>query len=618
MSLRNKLLIFSIILALIPIGFAGKEMIRITRDELISSANDKLLTVANKVSLDIDGFIRSDLLWMVKKAVETEELGINEKVSLMTEAMKNETDFVAFQISVKGFASPLIVTQDEFSDKLKQSSADPVSILKVVPEKIASLQKDEEIFVGDLTYIKEVKAWLVTAILPMKVTGLDAAFSARINMGSFIKSISEDSSTHKVFITLVDSKGHKIFDPESSDISQFDLVKTVKKVLSSKTRTGGVETYVRPSGQEMLGAYAFSHTLDWGIIVEQYKSNAYMAVAQMRQSLIFWLIIGFSIAVVGAVVVSVSLTRPLQRLTKAARKIAQGDLSVRIEEKVPRDEIGELSRTFNHMVSELREYIDKLTETTKAKERAESELKLAWNIQQSFLPKNFPKLKEIDVWGKCDPAREVGGDYFDFFKIDNENYGMVIGDVSGKGAQAALFMAVSRTLFRILSAQEYSPELVLTKFNDQLVALDQGANMFITVFYGVFNIKTSVLCYSSAGHNMPYIKSSESNGTFQMLPAMKTMVAGMMDGIPMELAETHMHHGDIVVLYTDGMTEAINEEDEEFGEERLEELLNRYSNLSAKDMCNSLIQDVQVFQGTKPQFDDMTMFILKVNSPASA
>ncbi|MCP4352492.1 MAG: SpoIIE family protein phosphatase [Desulfobacterales bacterium] len=618
MSLRNKLLIFSIILALIPIGFAGKEMIRITRDELISSANDKLLTVANKVSLDIDGFIRSDLLWMVKKAVETEELGINEKVSLMTEAMKNETDFVAFQISVKGFASPLIVTQDEFSDKLKQSSADPVSILKVVPEKIASLQKDEEIFVGDLTYIKEVEAWLVTAILPMKVTGLDAAFSARINMGSFIKSISKDSSTHKVFITLTDSKGHKIFDPESSDISQFDLVETVKKVLSSKTRTGGVETYVRPSGQEMLGAYAFSHTLDWGIIVEQYKSNAYMAVAQMRQSLIFWLIIGFSIAVVGAVVVSVSLTRPLQRLTKAARKIAQGDLSVRIEKKVPRDEIGELSRTFNHMVSELREYIDKLTETTKAKERAESELKLAWNIQQSFLPKNFPKLKEIDVWGKCDPAREVGGDYFDFFKIDNENYGMVIGDVSGKGAQAALFMAVSRTLFRILSAQEYSPELVLTKFNDQLVALDQGANMFITVFYGVFNIKTSVLCYSSAGHNMPYIKSSQSNETFQMLPAMKTMVAGMMDGIPMELAETHMHHGDIVVLYTDGMTEAINEEDEEFGEERLEELLNRYSNLSAKDMCNSLIQDVQVFQGTKPQFDDMTMFILKVNSPANA
>ncbi len=617
MSLRNKLLIFSIILALIPIGFAGKEMIRITRDELISSANDKLLTVANKVSLDIDGFIRSDLLRIIKKAVETEELGINEKVSLMTEAMKNETDFVAFQISVKGFASPLIVTQDKFSDKLKESSADPVSILKVLPEKITNLRKQEEVFAGDLTYIKEVNAWLVTAILPMKVSGLDAAFSARINMGSLIKSISKDSSTHKIFITLVDSKGHKIFDPDSSDLSRFKLVETVKKVLNSNTRTGGVETYARPSGEEMLGAYAFSHTLDWGIIVEQYKSNAYMAVSQMRQSLIFWGIIGFSIAVVGAVIVSVSLTRPLQRLTKAARKIAQGDLSVRIEKKMPRDEIGELSKTFNRMVNDLREHIDKLTETTKAKERAESELKLAWNIQQSFLPKNFPKLKEIDVWGKCDPAREVGGDYFDFFKIDNENYGMVIGDVSGKGAQAALFMAVSRTLFRILSAQDYSPELVLTKFNDQLVALDQGANMFITVFYAVFNTKTSMLCYSSAGHNMPYIKSSQSNGIFQMLPAMKTMVAGMMDGIPMELAETHMHHGDVIVLYTDGMTEAIDEDDEEFGEERLEELLNKYSHLSAKDMCNNLIQDVQVFQGTKPQFDDMTMFILKINSPDS-
>jgi sigma-B regulation protein RsbU (phosphoserine phosphatase) len=266
------------------------------------------------------------------------------------------------------------------------------------------------------------------------------------------------------------------------------------------------------------------------------------------------------------------------------------------------------------MVTDLRLYIDRLTETTKAKERAEGELRLAKDIQQSFLPKKFPKLGDIDVWGKCDPAREVGGDYFDFFQIDEDNYGMVIGDVSGKGVPAALFMAVSRTLFRILSSQEYSPDDVLTEFNNRLVALDQGANMFITLFYGVFNRQTGRLLYSTAGHNMPYVKTSATEGKFLILPKMQTMVAGMMDGIPMELSETNLSEGDIIVLYTDGMIEAFNQNDEEFGENRLADLLVKYSDLSAKEMCHLLIKDVRDFQKGRPQFDDMTMFVLKVIS----
>lgn len=391
------------------------------------------------------------------------------------------------------------------------------------------------------------------------------------------------------------------------------LVKTVKQLLASKMRKYSVaELFERPSGERMLGAYAFPNELDMGVIVEQNEAEAFMAVTEMKWKLVYSIIVGFAIAVIGAAVMSVSLTRPLLRLTRAARSISEGNLSTRIEGKEKKDEIGELSKAFNKMVNDLRQYIDQLTETTKAKERAEGELRLAKNIQQSFLPKNFPESGAVDVWGKCDPAREVGGDYFDFFQIDKDNYGMVVGDVSGKGVPAALFMAVSRTLFRILSSQEYSPDYVLTEFNNRLVALDQGANMFITLFYGVFNTKNGRLLYSTAGHNMPYIRTSETGGKFRILPRMQTMVAGMMDGIPMQLAETHLKKGDIIVLYTDGMIEALNEYDEEFGEEKMGELLVRYSDLSAKDMCSLLIEDVQNFQKGRPQFDDMTMFILKV------
>jgi len=223
-------------------------------------------------------------------------------------------------------------------------------------------------------------------------------------------------------------------------------------------------------------------------------------------------------------------------------------------------------------------------------------------------------LPKIEIWGKCIPAREVGGDYFDFFQIDDDNYGMVIGDVSGKGVPAALFMAVSRTLFRILSSRERQPDRVLTEFNDKLVALDQGSNMFITLFYGVFNDKTHRLLYSSAGHNMPYIKGPrDSSGKFEILPSMKTMVAGIMDGMSMARHETHLRRsGDTIVLYTDGMTEAENPNGEAFGEERLEGLLNRNCDLSAQEMCEILMEEVKGFQAGRPQFDDMTMLVLKV------
>jgi sigma-B regulation protein RsbU (phosphoserine phosphatase) len=392
------------------------------------------------------------------------------------------------------------------------------------------------------------------------------------------------------------------------------VVKTAKKLLTSNVSAIGAEPYVRPSGEKMLGAYSCPRKIDFGVIVEKNESDAYLAVTQMAQSLIVWIIIGFFVAAVGAIVVSVSLTSPLRRLTRAARMISGGDLTVRIEDTKKRDEIGELSSAFKKMLDDLRQYIDQLTVTTKAKERAESELKLARNIQESFLPKVFPQWKKIEIWGKCIPAREVGGDYFDFFQIDDDNYGMVIGDVSGKGVPAALFMAVSRTLFRILSSRERCPDRVLTEFNDKLVALDQGSNMFITLFYGVFNDKTHRLLYSSAGHNMPYVKGPRgSNGKFQILPSMKTMVAGIMDGLVMAQHETHLRRsGDTIVLYTDGMTEADNPDGEEFGEERLEGLLNKYCDLSAQELCEVMMEEVKGFQADRPQFDDMTMLVLKV------
>ncbi len=618
MSLRTKLLILSVIIALIPVGIAGRSMIHITRDELKSSANDNLITVASQVSQDIEDFYRYTWLAplrLLKKTVESEDLGVNEKLSLLTEGIKSVNDLVALQISVHGVSAPLLVTQNDFSNRLKKVSVDPEQILTIPYHRILNLKKQDEIFVGDLTYVEQVDTWLVTVILSLdqKTFGRTAMLCSRINLDRLKKRIENHPFAQGGTITLIDTNGKKIFDKNRPDLSANKLVQTTKKMMASNIRTIGVEPYVRPSGEKMLGAYAFPRILDLGVIVEKNEADAYLAVTQMVRNLMVWILVGLLIAASGAIVVSISLTRPLLRLTRAARTIAKGDLSVRIDSKGQKDEIGELADTFNMMVKNLRLYIDQLTETTKAKERAESELELGKKIQQSFLPKEFPRLDKIEVWGTCDPAREVGGDYFDFFQIDESNFGIVIGDVSGKGVSAALFMAVSRTLFRILSSQEYSPDQVLSRFNQWLVDLDQGANMFITVFYGVFNTETKGFLYSSAGHNMPFMKSSIStDGRFKLLPQMKTMVAGIMADIPIQLGEAKMTKGDVLALYTDGMTEAMNQKKEMFGEDRLEELLEKYSDQSAADICKNLVDDVHAFHTGEPQQDDMTMFILKI------
>jgi len=618
MSLRTKLLIFSIILALIPLGIAGRSMIKITRDELKSSANDKLIVTAKKVTQEIEDFYNYS--WMaplrlIKKAVESEDLGVNAKLSLLTEGIKNITDIVALQISVQGASTPLLVTQDEFSNKLRKISVDSKQFLKLTAKQIAALKKEKEIYAGDLTYLTEADAWLITLILELdkRTFGRSATLSARINLDRLRKRIENHQAAEKIPITLINPQGRKIFASGMPDLSENRLVKTVKELLASNIRTIGVQPYQRPSGEKMLGAYGIPSILKVGVVVEKNEKDAYQAAAEMQRNLIIWIVFGFSVAVAGAIIVSVSLTRPLLKLTRAARQISEGNLSIRIEGREQKNEIGELSTAFNKMVDDLRLYIDKLTETTKAKERVESELELEKTIQQGFLPKKFPRLKEIEVWGKCDPAREVGGDYFDFFQIDDNNCGIVIGDVSGKGVPSALFMAVSRTLFRILSSRDLPPDMVLTEFNDRLVALDQGANMFITLFYGVFNMTTGRFIYSTAGHNMPFVKKSTAPGEkFDMLPQMKTMVAGVMEGMYMELDEISLKKGGAIVLYTDGITEAVNEKDEEFGEKRLAQLLDKYAAMSAKDMCEKLIEDVYAFQAEREQFDDMTMFILKV------
>jgi len=266
-----------------------------------------------------------------------------------------------------------------------------------------------------------------------------------------------------------------------------------------------------------------------------------------------------------------------------------------------------------------RNVVHKLQTTTERQAKAmaaEAELKLAWNIQKSFLPSRFPELERFDIYGTCEPARDIGGDYFDVFQIDESRYGLVIGDVSGKGVPAAIFMSGCRTLFRTLSGEGAYPNEVLRQFNKRLVNFDESASMFITIFYGILDIESGRFIYASAGHNMPLLRVVRG-GEIQVkaLEADRSLVAGIMGGIDYTAEVVTLQPGDLVVLYTDGITESINDKSEEYGEDRLCATIKNSKSSSASELVHQILESCHTFQQDQPKFDDETLLVLRMKKP---
>ncbi len=302
------------------------------------------------------------------------------------------------------------------------------------------------------------------------------------------------------------------------------------------------------------------------------------------------------------------LTRPIEELRKGSEAIGRGDLEYTVQVHTG-DEFEELADSFNHMASDLRDHIASLRRTTAEKERMLKELEIAKGIQQSFLPDAAPVLPGIDLQGFNLPAAEVGGDFYDFIPVGEENWGLVIADVSGKGVPAALFMALSRTLIRASAAHNPDPSESIREANRNIY-LDSKTSMFVTLFYAILNPRKNTLTFVNAGHNPPLLFGTAKEG-ITLLKA-KGIALGVLDEIELESVEVRMNSGNVAVLYTDGVTEAANEHDQEYGVARLEKVIEASRHLSAKGIIEAIVQDVTAFAGTRPQFDDITLMVLKI------
>lgn len=241
------------------------------------------------------------------------------------------------------------------------------------------------------------------------------------------------------------------------------------------------------------------------------------------------------------------------------------------------------------------------------------DLKIAKEIQQSILPKKFPPFpnrKDFEIYASMNSAKSVGGDFYDFFLINDEMLGFVIADVSDKGIPAAIYMAVSRTIIRAAALTGLSPDECM-KYSNDLLSRENISDMFVTVFYGIMNTKTGEIIYSNAGHNPPYILKKD--GTVVETELTHDIVLGIMEDTKFKTKNITLKPGDTIYLYTDGVTEAMNKKNELYSEERLEKELIKHKDSSPQEIINGIISSVKEFTKGAEQSDDITMLTLKYN-----
>ncbi len=311
-----------------------------------------------------------------------------------------------------------------------------------------------------------------------------------------------------------------------------------------------------------------------------------------------------------------TVVKPINSLSDAALSYTESE-NKNVFEKLEihtGDEIENLSDAMKQMEKDIETYINDITSITAEKERIGAELNVATQIQADMLPRIFPPFPDIDafdLYASMNPAKEVGGDFYDFFMVDSDHLGLVVADVSGKGVPAALFMVIAKTLIKNRAITGGTPSEILSYANEQLCEGNE-AELFVTVWLAILNIRTGKGIAANAGHEHPALRRAD--GSFELVVYKHSPAVATMEGMRFREHEFELHPGDTLMCYTDGVTEATNKNDELFGNDRLLAALNKDPDANVEDIIKNVKNDIDAFVGDAPQFDDITMLCLKYKS----
>ena len=302
------------------------------------------------------------------------------------------------------------------------------------------------------------------------------------------------------------------------------------------------------------------------------------------------------------------IIRPILFVTQETSHFAEhhGELTGILKKVRGHNEISTLAKSVEKMSLDMHRYIEDLTNATAEKERLGAELNVAKKIQAEMLPRVFPPYenhKEVELFASMEPAKEVGGDFYDFYMIDDDHFALVVGDVSGKGVPAALFMVITKTLLKDTAAHEFDPAKIFEHVNTILCESNESG-LFVTCWMGILTISTGELKFANAGHNAPIIVQ---NGEIKYLKTKPNLMLAGMEGIPYTTHSIKVSKGDRLFIYTDGVTEATDAQNELYGEERLLKVMQTIDDKSPREVIGIVRDDINAFVKDASQFDDITM-----------
>lgn len=476
------------------------------------------------------------------------------------------------------------------------------------------------------------------------VYGSDGTLKAVISIGSTLDDIGAsvtDLSIGKTgYAFVVDKNGQTIMskdltvDESGHVVGMRNLCEdgdsTVRTAAEAITAGQSGVTQVNFDGTQVYMAYEPMRNMPWTVVtvvsvdevlaparegesaITALSKEAALKISNIIRATIFLyaviviLAVALSIALGGAA--ATRITRPLSCLIDGVERISSGDLKTQIEVHTG-DEIETLADAFNSMTANLEKYIHDLTAVTAEKERIGAELNVATQIQKDMLPNifpAFPERREFDIYASMDPAKEVGGDFYDFFMVDDCHLAVVMADVSGKGVPAALFMVIAKTIIKNQALTGDPLDQVFDRVNDQLCE-NNGEGLFVTAFMGLLDLHTGSFTYVNAGHNAPLLR--RKNGNYEYLQVDPGFVLAGLEGMKYESSELQLGEGDTFFLYTDGVTEALDPDEQLYGEDRLRDALNDEHGraLRVSELLPYIRSELEEFAQGAEQADDITM-----------